>query len=230
MVKIHQWRHVFKLDPDKLISDEALEAVCTSGTDAILIGGTTNITYENTYALWERLRSFSLPRVQEISRIDAIVSGFDAYFLPLLLNAGKEEWIFASFVQALKEYGSLMDWEEIYTEGYLVCNPDSAVARLTGSRIPDSEEEMVAYGRLADRILKLPILYVEYSGAYGDPEMVRSVYHGMQDTLLFYGGGIRNGKDAREMAQWADCIVVGNAIYEDLDGALETVRAVKEVK
>lgn len=33
-----EWRHVFKLDPAKDISDEALEKICESGTDVILVG------------------------------------------------------------------------------------------------------------------------------------------------------------------------------------------------
>ncbi|EIT84883.1 PcrB family protein, partial [Fictibacillus macauensis ZFHKF-1] len=33
------WKHVFKLDPAKEISDAHLELLCESGTDAIFIGG-----------------------------------------------------------------------------------------------------------------------------------------------------------------------------------------------
>lgn len=229
MMEIGNWRHVFKLDPDKEISDADLQALCQSGTDAILVGGTTNITYENTAALLERLRPYSLPRVLELSNLEAVVAGFDGYFIPLVLNAGKEEWIFSPHLQGLKEYGSLIPWENVYTEGYVICNPDSAVARLTHSQIPETAEDMVAYGRLADRMLRLPILYIEYSGTYGDAEKVRSVYHGMKDTLLFYGGGIHSGEQAQEMAQWADAVVVGNVIYENMNRALETVKAVKEM-
>ena len=39
MYDVTEWKHVFKLDPNKEISDEQLEAICESGTDAILIGG-----------------------------------------------------------------------------------------------------------------------------------------------------------------------------------------------
>lgn len=133
MLQIEQWRHVFKLDPDKAISDEAIHALCHSGTDAIFVGGTTNITYENTKSLLERLQPYSLPLILEVSSLDAIVAGFHGYFLPLVLNAGSEEWIFSPFIQGLKEYGSFIQWEEVFTEGYVVCNPDSSVAQLTRS-------------------------------------------------------------------------------------------------
>ncbi|WP_306797193.1 geranylgeranylglyceryl/heptaprenylglyceryl phosphate synthase, partial [Bacillus sp. GbtcB15] len=34
MYDITEWKHVFKLDPDKVINDEELEKICESGTDA----------------------------------------------------------------------------------------------------------------------------------------------------------------------------------------------------
>ena len=47
MYDIRKWQHVFKLDPAKEISDENLEALCMSDTDAIMIGGTDDVTEDN---------------------------------------------------------------------------------------------------------------------------------------------------------------------------------------
>ena len=44
MYDFREWRHVFKLDPNKELSDERLEKICESGTDAIIVGGTDGIT------------------------------------------------------------------------------------------------------------------------------------------------------------------------------------------
>ena len=44
MYDFREWSHVFKLDPNKEISDDALEKVCESGTDAIVIGGSDGVT------------------------------------------------------------------------------------------------------------------------------------------------------------------------------------------
>lgn len=49
MNEITTWRHVFKLDPNKEITDEQLEQVCESGTDAIIVGGTDGVTLEKRH-------------------------------------------------------------------------------------------------------------------------------------------------------------------------------------
>jgi len=35
MYNYRNWKHVFKLDPNKEIDDQSLERICESGTDAI---------------------------------------------------------------------------------------------------------------------------------------------------------------------------------------------------
>ncbi|MBN6187736.1 heptaprenylglyceryl phosphate synthase [Aneurinibacillus sp. BA2021] len=229
-MKIAEWRHVFKLDPDKKIEDGALEAVCESGTDAVIVGGTTNVTFDNTIDLLSRIRRYAVPCILEVSQVDAIVPGFDAYFIPLVLNAQNPEWIFNAHVKGLEEHGPFIKWDEVFVEGYVVGNADSTVAKLTGSRAELEEENMKAYARLADQMLKLPIFYIEYSGAYGDPQLVQAAQKVVHTSRIFYGGGIRSVEQAKEMAQYADTVVIGNIVYEDLAQALATVEAVKSIK
>lgn len=227
MIDYRGWRHTFKLDPDKSIDDEALEAICESGTDGIIVGGTYGVTFDNTLELMSRIRRYAVPAVLEISSLDAVVPGFDSYLIPLVINAGDPEWIFTPHVSGLKTYGSYIHWDDIITEGYLIANPDAGVAQLTKARSIESAAEAKAYAQVATKICRLPIVYVEYSGAYGDPAIVRACRTGADEAHLFYGGGIRTPEQAAEMAAIADTIVVGNVIYEDLQAALRTVAAVK---
>lgn len=73
MYDIKAWQHVFKLDPAKEISDNDLDALCMSDTDAIMIGGTDNVTEDNVIHLMSRVRRYPLPLVLEISNIESII-------------------------------------------------------------------------------------------------------------------------------------------------------------
>ncbi|RKD21079.1 geranylgeranylglyceryl/heptaprenylglyceryl phosphate synthase [Ammoniphilus oxalaticus] len=229
MIEYKEWRHVFKLDPDKNINDEDLERICESGTDAVIVGGTLRVSFDNTIDLLARIRRFSVPCILEVSNVEAVVPGFDFYFVPLVLNAGNEYATLHHHTEGLKQYGSLVKWSEVAVEGYIIFNPQSEVAKLTGAKIPKDVEDVKALARLADQMLKLPIVYIEYSGAYGDPSWVQSVRSVIEQAHLFYGGGIKDGSQAAEMAKWADTVIVGNIIYEDIEQALKTVHSVKSL-
>jgi putative glycerol-1-phosphate prenyltransferase len=227
MYDVTTWRHVFKLDPNKEITDEQLEQVCESGTDAIIVGGTDGVTLENVLDLMARIRRFSVPCVLEVSNLEAITPGFDYYFIPMVLNSRDPKWLIDLHHEAVKEFGDLMNWDEIFMEGYCILNEECKAAVLTNARTSLSEEDVIAYARMAERMYRLPIFYLEYSGRYGDPQLVRKVKETLSATRLFYGGGIETVQQAKEMAQWADTIVVGNAVYKNLSEALKTVQAVK---
>ncbi|RHW32083.1 heptaprenylglyceryl phosphate synthase [Lysinibacillus yapensis] len=223
------WRHVFKIDPAKEISDEALEQVCESGTDVILVGGTDNVTIDNVIDILLRVRRFSVPVALEISNVESILAGFDYYFIPTVLNSTDTKWVKDLHHEAIKQYGDVLVWDELIAEGYCVLNPDCKVAQETGAKTDLTKDDVIAYARLAENYFKLPIFYIEYSGAYGDPEIVSSVKEVLSDTKLFYGGGITSPEQAAEMAKLADTVIVGNIIYDDLKQALKTVDAVKKL-
>lgn len=222
-----QWRHVFKVDPAKEISDEALELICESGTDVILVGGTDNVTLDNVLDILVRVRRYSVPIALEISNIESVTPGYDYYFIPSVLNSTDTKWVKDLHHEAIKEYGDIMVWEELVAEGYCVLNPDCKVAEATSANTDLSTDDVIAYARMAEKFFKLPIFYVEYSGIYGDVEIVKEVKNVLEETKLFYGGGITNAEQAAEMATYADTVVVGNIIYDDLQAALKTVDAVK---
>ncbi|WP_243299507.1 heptaprenylglyceryl phosphate synthase [Bacillus litorisediminis] len=226
MYNIREWRHVFKLDPNKAISDEQLESVCESGTDSILVGGTDGVTLDNTLNLLARIRRFSVPCVLEISNLESITPGFDFFFVPTVLNSTNPKWMTDLHREAVKSYGEFINWDEMLVEGYCMLNPDSKAFQATDSKLIDNED-VLAYAMIAEKMFHLPIFYIEYSGMYGDPALVRQVYQKLENTLLFYGGGIENSAQAKEMAERADVIVVGNLIYENTEAALQTVNAVK---
>ncbi|QFT87452.1 Heptaprenylglyceryl phosphate synthase [Bacillus sp. THAF10] len=230
LMEVREWQHVFKLDPNKEISEEDLELVCESGTDAILVGGTDGVTLDNVLSLMSRVRRYSLPCALEVSNMESVTPGFDFYFIPSVLNSKKTDWVVDLHIEALKEFGDIMNWEEIVAEGYCIMNAECKAAKLTEAKTDLTKDDVIAYARLAEKMFKLPIFYLEYSGMYGDTEIVRAAKDTLETTQLFYGGGISNAEKAKEMAALADTVVVGNAIYENLKEALKTVEAVKNSK
>ncbi len=225
------WRVVAKLDPDKHIDRAVMRMVAGAGFDAIMVGGTLGITREKTVRLLDLIRQsdFRGPVVQEVTAVEAVAKkNVRAYFLPLVLNAGDIMWLSGMHHRAVKRYGDRIPWGMTLAEGYVICNPGSAAGILTGTE-PVNVEDALAYCDLAEHILGLPLLYLEYSGIFGDPVLVEAVARHKKKIRLFYGGGIDSAHRARTMAACADTVIVGNVIYEN-PGAVESiVKAVKHL-
>lgn len=224
MYDIKQWEHIFKLDPAKTISDEDLEALCMSNTDAIIIGGTDNVTEDNVIQLMSRVRRYPLPLALEVSNVESVMPGFDFYFIPTVLNSNDVKFHNGILLDALKSFGHVIDFDEVVFEGYVVLNPDSKVAQLTDASTELSIEDIEAYAQMINNMYKLPIMYIEYSGTYGDENYVKAAADMLTETQLFYGGGIDNIEAAQKMAAYADTIIVGDVVYTDIKQALKTVK------
>ncbi|WP_414042431.1 heptaprenylglyceryl phosphate synthase [Macrococcus animalis] len=224
MYEIQDWQHIFKLDPAKEISDSDLERICESGTDAIIIGGTDNVTLENVLDIMSRVRRYPVPCVLEISNLESAIPGFDHYLIPSVLNSDNVHFHNGMLHEAIKQMGHMMDYDLFSMEGYIVLNPDSKVAQLTDSKTDLDKEDIVAYAEMIEHLYRLKAMYIEYSGTYGEVHMVKAAKDKLINTRLIYGGGIDSLQKAQEMFNVADTIVVGNVIYTDIESALQTVK------
>jgi len=222
------WSHVTKLDPDKELSDEVANGIAESGTDAVVVGGTQGVTREKARRFLSVLDDTGLPVVVEPSNPANVVRDGHELLVPTVLNAGSVGWV----VGAHKEWVRVeedIDWSIVHPEAYIVMNPDSAVGRLTEAETDIAPDEAGAYAEVADRFFDLPIVYVEYSGTYGEPGVVEAVDDAVTDATVFYGGGIDDYEKAREMARYSDCIVVGDVAHEKgMDALRETVRGAND--
>lgn len=54
--------------------------------------------------------------------------------------------------------------------------------------------------------------------------LLKNVKAELKQAKLYYGGGISNAEQAKEMAQHADTVVVGNIIYDDIRAALKRLK------
>ena len=225
--KWKNWVHVTKLDPDKNLTREQVESVITSGTDALMLSGTLNVTPENLATLLEQVRESKIPLVVEPADPQgARFDGVDLLFVPSVLNSTSTQWLVGKHRDWVMNH--TIEWEKVVPEAYIVLNPDSAVGRVTSAVCNLTPREAAAFALIGDRYFRFPIIYVEYSGMYGDPKVVKAISDCMDDAILYYGGGINSAERAAEMAKYADTIVVGNAIYTHGPDVLKaTVRAVQ---
>lgn len=222
-----QWVHITKLDPDRSLDRDAIETVATSGTDAIMLSGTLDVTPEKLAVLYDCVRDYNLPIVVEPAEPGgARFDGMDLVFVPSVLNASHPRWIVGQHERWVRNYP--IDWQRVVPEAYIVLNPDSSVAKVTGSDCTLAPADVAAYAAVADRYFRFPVVYIEYSGTYGDPAVVQAVSEVVTDARVFYGGGINSAERAAEMSRYADTIIVGNAVYEaGIEALKATVRAVR---
>ena len=225
------WDHVVKIDPDKtLVEGETYEDVCETGTDALMIGGTTGITEEKMERVVRACATYDVPLYLEPNAPEVVVNdeALDGYLIPTVFNTENQFFL----VGAHKEWARIeenLPWERIHMEAYLVMNPEASVATYTEADCALSPEDVAAYAEVAERLFGQEIIYVEYSGTFGDPEIVEAATGALDDGTLFYGGGVRSYDAAATMATHADVIVVGDLVHDEgVDAVSETVEGARD--
>jgi phosphoglycerol geranylgeranyltransferase len=214
-MKWKDWVHVTKLDPDKQLKPGDIDMIAASGTDALMLSGTLNVTTENLAELLKKVRTYNLPLVMEPAGPEAVLmQGIDYVFVPSVLNSTDVQWILGKHRAWVQLQKGKIPWETVVPEAYIVLNPDSSVGKVTKSVCNLKPEEVAAYTAVADHYFHFPVVYIEYSGTYGDPGIVKAASEAIDKAILYYGGGIDSAEKAAEMSKYADTIVVGNAVYD----------------
>ncbi len=226
-----EWNHILKLDPDKELPPGVTYGdLCATGTDAIEVGGTMGMTEENMMAVIEACAEHDVALYQEPSNPGVVVDNdaLAGYLIPTVFNAGSPFWITGAHKEWVRIEGDL-EWDRTFMEAYIVMNEDADVATLTEADCDLSAEDVAAYARIAEQMFGQEIVYVEYSGMYGDPKIVEAAAGALEESTLFYGGGIHDYDSAYEMATVADVIVVGNLAHDEgVDAVAATVEAAND--
>jgi phosphoglycerol geranylgeranyltransferase len=139
---------------------------------------------------------------------------------PALVAEVVPSWVPAGVRDRLADAATAWLLETAVFEAYLVQNPASAAAREAGVGGSDvlSPAEARRRATVADRYLRSPVVYVEYSGAFGGEEarrVVEAVRAGVSRSQVWYGGGLASRADARAVLEaGADAVVVGDAFHD----------------
>lgn len=218
------WKHITKLDPDRNIRAEDIKTIVESQTDAIMISGTQNITKDKVQKLIDLLKGYDIPKILEPAGPNAMIySGVDWIFVPSVFNTENAVWVNGLHSKWIKADKDKINWDIVVPEAYIILNPKCAAAKVSKAKIIP-KDEVVAAALCAERFFNFPIIYIEYSGTYGDPAIVKAVKEALTKAHLLYGGGISTKEQAEEMAKYAT-IVVGNTIYERGPGSfVDTMR------
>jgi phosphoglycerol geranylgeranyltransferase len=218
--------HVTKVDPAKPLPPDlgVLE-----GTDLVLVGGSDNVTEENSLEAIERLGATypELPVFQEpyssahISR--ETVDAADAVSIPAVYNGDRNHFV-GKHVELFTEVGQKPDEllgssvplvGELITskgldvvdelagklvgEGYVVQHLESTAATVSGVDATYTPEEVAGAALATESFYGFPIFYIEYSGTYGGTADVEAAARYAEETALFYGGGIDSAAKANEI-------------------------------
>ncbi len=220
--------HVTKVDPAKPLPAD-LDVL--SGTDLVLVGGSDDVTEENTLEAIEAVRSASpnLPVLQEpydaahVSR--ETIGRVDAVAVPAVYNGDREHFV-GKHLELFTEIGRTPDEllgagvplvgdlltskgvdavselaSKLVGEGYVVQHLESAAAAVSGVEATYTPAQVAGAALATETFYGFPILYVEYSGIYGGPEDVAAAAQYLEETTLLYGGGIDSQEKATEILE-----------------------------
>jgi len=239
--KIHEEGaiHITLIDPDKVTGEFASIISSESeslGSSAIMIGGSTiakqTVFEDITKAI---KKSVDIPVILFPNNVTSINRYADAIWFMSLLNSSDPYFIIGAHVLAaplIKEIGL-----EAIPLGYIIIGEGGAASVIgKACPIPYNKPELAVAHALAAQFLGMRFVYLEAgSGARQSipPEMVREVKKAIDATLIV-GGGIKTGKQAKQIVSaGADIVVTGTAIERSKRGEIknklvEIIEGVKE--
>ena len=123
------------------------------------------------------------------------------------------------FEDRAADFAAGMMIEEAVFEAYIIMNPDSAAAREANVTEADllSPQEAKERALAAEHHLDSEIIYLEYSGTFGDDEAVEileAIDDGVSWSRIWYGGGLDDRRNVnRVLDAGADAAVVGDVFH-----------------
>jgi phosphoglycerol geranylgeranyltransferase len=139
---------------------------------------------------------------------------------PGMLSAKLPWWTPNRVLDALANVATSLLLSEAVFEAYIIQNPDSAAAREANVDEDDllSARTAKQHAMAAERHLESELVYLEYSGTYGDDEaadILAAVADSLDWSRLWYGGGLDSREHAQAMLDaGADTVVVGDIFHD----------------
>lgn len=210
--------HMTLIDPEKVTVPQAVliaENSKTSGTAAMMIGGSTFVSQEHLDKVVKAIKeTVELPIILFPNNISGISRYADAIWFMSLLNSVDPYFIMGAQILGaplIKKFGL-----EPIPMGYVIVG-EGGTAAIVGKAIPVpyNKPELAAAHALAAQYLGMRFVYLEGGSGAKNPvpaEMIRAVKH-FSGAHLIVGGGIRTKEQAvTASSAGADIIVTGNLV------------------
>ena len=229
--------HLTLLDPASQMPERAADmalAAVEGGTDAIMIGGSTEasgiLLDETVIRIKERV---NVPIILFPGNSAGLSRYADAVFFMSLLNSRDLGYVITNQVLgAPLVYKSQI---EPISMAYLVVEPGGTVGWVGDAKlIPRKKPEIAAAYALAGKYMGMHYTYLEaVSGADipVNPELIGAVKRVLGENKLIVGGGIRDAKAAKLcVSAGADMIVTGTVVEEVSDITAKVSEIVSAIK
>lgn len=230
--------HFSLIDPDpakismKRIGDIAA-TLKKFGTDAILIGGSDNISNDYVdHAIIEIKNNYKHPVILYPGNISGVSKHADAILFMSLLNSEDPLWL-----SRLQAEGALIIKKfkiEPIPMAYLIVEPGMKAGMVGKADLIKDPQTAVKYA-LAAQYLGMRFVYLEAgSGAHRTVpiEIIKAVRK-ETDIKLIVGGGIKTAESTREILEAGADIIVTGTILEDeksIEKAESIIKAVRSFK
>lgn len=220
-------------DPEKPLDVEVVARFEESGADALLIGGSLNVTpYDiDSYISALREHGVKLPTILFPGGLNNVARSADAILFMSLLNSLDSYWLIGAQVSAallVKRLGL-----EAIPTAYIIVGHGGAAGHIGRAQpIPLENVYIVAAYAAAAELLGFRAIYLEAGSGSPHPIPVEAVRHARaatEDILLIAGGGIKSPEYARSLVDsGADAIVVGTLAETNPGKALGILERVKK--
>ena len=215
--------HITLLDPEKQSAETAGEMALKAqegGTDAIMVGGSGGVMQndlDNTLlAIKERTHLSTILFPGDVSGVSRHA---DAILFMSLLNSRNPYFITGAQVAGAPVVKKME--LEVIPMGYLIVEPGGMAGYVGDAKpLPRSKPALAAAYALAAQYMGMKLVYLEGGSGIEDPvppELISAV-KSYVDIPIIVGGGIRNGRDAKKVAQaGADIIITGTVVEDSSD-------------
>ena len=221
-------------DPGKITNlEERIKALDKFGTDAYMVGGSTNVEQSFLDSTVKKIKAVSKkPVILFPGGLNGVSKYADAIFFMSLMNSRNPNWIVGKHA-----LGSLIVKEadiEPLSMGYLIIEPGMKVGKVGEAELKKHGENSKAAGyALAAQYLGMSLVYLEAgSGAYKcvPPEMISAVKSQIKIPLIV-GGGIRSGEAAlTALKAGADIVVTGTVIENSFEKVGEIISMIRKFR